>query len=309
MPVKNEKIWSIPKEEFEKHINLGKTLREIAKEFNVCKTTITEVFKLLGLHSHGEEESYKKRAKVNIYKFDSIDTEEKAYWLGFLYADGCVSITKKDYSVIIELAKVDLDHLIKFKKFLEDKRDDSYIKIYTKKKKGIKDTLSCFYRAHSKYLAQALVKLGCYPRKSLTLKFPDESIFVRKELIYDFIRGYVDGDGCIFNSFGRIGIGIVGTFDFLSGIQRYFPQFSKIYHGKGKKIYEIRCTSSKADQITYRLYEHASIYLDRKYERYVALCKLHDSEKSDKIGESCDANAEVTPEIAKGSESTVENSE
>ena len=56
-------------------------------------------------------------------------------------------------------------------------------------------------------------------------------------------------------------------------------------------------------------YENSSIYLERKYLRYTALCKLHNSETSDKIGESCDANAEVTPEIAKGSESTVENSE
>jgi hypothetical protein len=77
----------------------------------------------------------------------------------------------------------------------------------------------------------------------------------------------------------------------------------------GANFYCIRCSHIKAEEITYRLYENASIYLDRKYERYAALCRLHNSETSDKIGESCDANAEVTPEIAKGLESTVENSE
>ena len=78
---------------------------------------------------------------------------------------------------------------------------------------------------------------------------------------------------------------------------------------KRNNIYSITSNCNKADEIAYKLYEHASIYLDRKYEKYVALCWLHNSETSDKIGESCDANAEVTPEIAKGSESTVENSE
>jgi hypothetical protein len=78
---------------------------------------------------------------------------------------------------------------------------------------------------------------------------------------------------------------------------------------KQGNIYRIRSRGENGDQIAYKLYEHATIYLDRKYLRYATLCRLHNSETSDKIGESCDANAEVTPEIAKGSESTVENSE
>ena len=78
---------------------------------------------------------------------------------------------------------------------------------------------------------------------------------------------------------------------------------------KKNNIYAITCNSNMADQVGYKLYENATIYLDRKRDNYTALCRLHNSETSDKIGESCDANAEVTPEIAKGSESTVENSE
>ena len=41
-----------------------------------------------------------------------------------------------------------------------------------------------------------LINLGCIPNKSLTLTFPD---FINDELLPHFIRGYFDGDGCIWN--------------------------------------------------------------------------------------------------------------
>lgn len=45
-------------------------------------------------------------------------------------------------------------------------------------------------------MANDLINLGCIPRKTLVLKFPNEST-VPKQLIKHFIRGYMDGDGCI----------------------------------------------------------------------------------------------------------------
>lgn len=46
--------------------------------------------------------------------FKTIDTEEKAYWLGFLYADGSVSKDLK--AVTLELNIKDIDHIRKFKR-------------------------------------------------------------------------------------------------------------------------------------------------------------------------------------------------
>lgn len=53
--------------------------------------------------------------------FDVIDTEEKAYWLGFWYADGYVaSLTRKsNYIIGCSLAYKDLEHLEKFAKFIK----------------------------------------------------------------------------------------------------------------------------------------------------------------------------------------------
>jgi hypothetical protein len=278
--------------------------KDIAKEFGVSKALVDKVFTKLDLHTTNNRKNV-----FNFHVFDTIDTEEKAYWLGFLYADGCVR--ELGYLLSLQLAKKDRDHIVKFKNFLGDTRDeDKCIRhvVYDRGEGfGINDGYA--YRVYCKQIFKSLVKCGCVPRKSLILKFPDESIFAKKELIYDFIRGYTDGDGCICEDRERLSIAMAGTYDFLSGVLRYLPQFPNVYKRSDARIFEIKCRFNKADEAAYRLYEHATIYLDRKYLRYATLCKLHNSETSDKIGESCDANAEVTPEIAKGSESTVENSE
>lgn len=49
--------------------------------------------------------------------FSLIDTEEKAYWLGFLYADGYIRKGENNHISIV-LQQRDINHLVKFKKFL-----------------------------------------------------------------------------------------------------------------------------------------------------------------------------------------------
>lgn len=295
-----EILRKVPKETFEQYIKDNMTRQEIADLFGMNVRSIARILSELNLTTHGHLYGV---TKIDETVFDIIDSEEKAYWLGMLYSDGCVG---DKGSVKLKLAAKDYDHVVKFKNFLKDIRtDEESVRPEIEKKDG-KEHLQYYYLIYSKYLANSLSKLGCVPRKTHILKFPDENIFSNKNLIYDFIRGYVDGDGCIYNRNGRLSIDMAGTYEFLLGVKKYLP-FPGIY-SQGD-TYRIRCCYNKGDQIAYKLYEHATIFLDRKFLRYAALCKLHNSETSDKIGESCDANAEVTPEIAKGSESTVENSE
>jgi intein/homing endonuclease len=304
-------VRSTPKEVFEQLIEQKITRKQLAAKFGVSISFMDKVLSELGLKTKG----YYHNPYVNGTVFDVIDTEEKAYWLGFLFADGYVGYSKGKYKrVVLKLGEIDRDHVIKFKHFLGDTRDDDkhVIREKSKSRDKTRDLFSYSYYVYNDSLFDTLVKIGCTTRKSLTLKFPDKNIFAKEELVYDFIRGYLDGDGCLTMSSSnknRIRISIVGTEDFLLGIQRFFPQFRTVYRFKSSEVFWIACESNKADQVAYKLYENATIYLNRKYLRYTTLCKLHNSEKSDKIGESCDANAEVTPEIAKGSESTVENSE
>ena len=89
------------KELMEKHSIGARSYKKLRDEYNIRKIAIRN-----------------KKFKVNDDYFEIIDTEEKAYWLGFFYADGCVSIDKNTNSgeCCIKLSKCDYEHLKKFNK-------------------------------------------------------------------------------------------------------------------------------------------------------------------------------------------------
>ena len=70
----------------------GKSLRYLADIYHTSRTTLSEKLKNLGYNIKNKQ--IESRIPETI--FDSIDTEEKAYWLGFIYADGNIkTVTKK----------------------------------------------------------------------------------------------------------------------------------------------------------------------------------------------------------------------
>ena len=209
--------------------------------------------------------------KFNNKVFDSIDTEEKAYWLGFLYADG--SVSAKDNHVELSLKVDDRNHLEKFKSFLDSKNP---VRIGTAKC-GNKIYSRCRFTATDLHFHNKLIELGCIPNKSLILKFPSRDIFTNKDLIKHFIRGYVDGDGCLtYTRDGRLRVTIIGTKEFLKEIMALYPDiFTSTFH-KDKRhpnsnTYFITCSYNKADKFVTLLYTNATIYLDRKYNRFAVL--------------------------------------
>lgn len=251
--------------EIPKLINKGLSIKEMAKELNVSISAISRRCKALNLKVPNHHNSLKFDNTV----FDSIDTEEKAYWLGFLYADGNVHNTANIISLSLKIS--DIAHLEKFKTFL-----NATAKIVTTKiKVNNKFYEICKFSVCNKYFKEQLISLGCIPKKSLILKFPKTEIFQNKNLIYDFIRGYVDGDGCLtFSKNGRLNLSILGTKEFLESLSNYFPgKFKSIYRAKRLKtnVWTISNCGAHADDVTYKLYANAKIYLDRKYERFAVL--------------------------------------
>ena len=124
--------------------------------------------------------------------FKKIDTNEKAYWLGFLYADGCITRfykgeKLKSMSLEITLKDDDCEHLIKFNNALESNVPIQH-RIINNKYNADRLVINCTE------MCKDLINLGCTPVKSLILEFPKNDI-VPQEFIRDFIRGYFDGDG------------------------------------------------------------------------------------------------------------------
>lgn len=241
----------------------GFTQREMAKALNVSRVTVQRALRKL----HVSTPNYHNALKFDNTVFDCIDTEEKAYWLGFLYADGNVSSTINNVELSLSIA--DIDHLEKYRSFLKNISEIKIGKILG----GGKEFQRCRLSVTNKYFKKRLVELGCVPNKSLTLKFPHE-IFAYDALKYHFIRGYVDGDGSIsFTKTGRLVLNVVGTKEFLSEILAIFPQFSKLEKDRRWKhdTFYIRCCGDNADKILIKLYKNANIYLQRKYNRLAVL--------------------------------------
>ena len=205
-----------------------------------------------------------QRKKINENIFKIIDTEEKAYWLGFLYADGYVGLTDNRVELALQLS--DTNHIEKFKTFL-----NSDCKIST-------NTYRSRLLIKNKVIKSSLINLGCTPQKSLTLKFPTYEK-VPKELIRHFIRGYFDGDGSLCVTEKTRSIDVLGTYDFLyqlcleSGIDT-----SKIYVSKSKsnKVFRI-VLGSRIDLYNFSkyIYDDCNIYLDRKYEKFKKLMEYY----------------------------------
>lgn len=234
----------------------GKSLTQIAKEENLSRRKITKIIKDFGepiVNRHN-------LLKFNENFFDSIDTEEKAYWLGFIYADGC--IMQNTYSFELGLSTQDEGHIIKFIK------DIAFTgKIYYKK-----NSISCCLR--SKHFWTILNSYGCVPKKSLKLVFPNENIFKDKTLIRHFIRGYFDGDGCISQYVHQTivspHIEVIGTKLFLQEILKHSKCDAKFKHDNrhSENTFSLEFTKQNGIDFINYLYQNCSIYLDRKFQKF-----------------------------------------
>ena len=256
------KLIQLNKNVLESYIQAGYNSRKVCELLHIGKSTLFKNLKQFGL-------SFSDHKWFDIYKFDTIDSEEKAYWLGFLFADGYVCGYHNQLEV--SLKSDDIDHLLKFKTFLEDKRDDSIIKI-SKVNLNDKQFERCRYIVGDKHFHEELINKGCIPNKSLILKFPDINIFKSEELVFDFIRGYIDGDGCLTISRGRPYIYVDGSKDFLTGLMDFIPEF-KIVPNRNKNHCTIRANTKESLEIYKKLYSNSTIYLDRKYNKFAPFCK------------------------------------
>ena len=193
--------------------------------------------------------------------FETIDTEEKAYWLGFLYADG--SVGSKDNRIELGLAEKDLKQIEKFRDFTGIMNKISYRP----------QTKSYRYSFKSIPCKADLIKQGCVPKKSLILKFPTEEQ-VPKNLIRHFIRGYFDGDGQFTNTKECFQVGIIGTEDFIKGfldsieIQNKNNKIFDVHRENGAKRYTFGAYQDVLNFLNW-IYEESNVYLDRKYEHYL----------------------------------------
>lgn len=214
---------------------------------------------------------------VNQNYFEKIDNEWKAYWLGFLYADGCIvkqtEKGKKKNSLSVCLSVKDEEHIEKFSKSIQS---NAPIKV---KKTNYKNCYCAKIIINNKKICEDLINLGCVPRKSLILTFPDTKK-VPKELIRHFIRGYFDGDGCIHINKEKknIRINFIGTLSFLTELQLILEEecdFRRVKIQKKGKAYSLQYGYMRGIENFYNyLYKNSNIVLNRKFEEFNSIFSL-----------------------------------
>lgn len=241
------------------YLNSSISLRNLAIKYNLNRGLLSGF--LLGKNI----DIYSRKSNVNNLIFSKIDTEEKAYWLGFLYADGNVGFdeSKNINRVEIGLKESDHEHLIKFTKFLDSQKEIKFRK----------STKSCRIMFSSKSMCEDLIKLGCVPKKSLILKFPTYDQ-VPKILMRHFIRGYFDGDGCLSLSkkSSTFTVSVIGTKEFLTGILnemniKNLGVMKKDKRHKNNTFY-IRFKIKEGFDFLKQIYSDSIIFLDRKKELF-----------------------------------------
>ena len=222
-----------------------------------------------------ENFKYKVTYQVDETFFEIIDTEEKAYILGFICADG--HIDGEAYRITIALQESDSDILYKIRDCMQSTHPIKHnIKKENPYKKSDRPVLEqCSLSVNGKKLITPLINMGLAGKKTYTL---DSSImqYVPKELWKHFLRGYIDGDGNItwkkhYNSGYKYLLQVCGNEDFLNGsFQEYFHSNCNIYKFKTSKQCCIWKLSDKKEILLALndMYGNAKIYLDRKYKIY-----------------------------------------
>ena len=90
-------------------VNEGKTVSEIAKQLNKNMSSVSSVVKRFNLTP---KKAYENTIKDDF--FDVIDTEEKAYLLGFFIADGTIDSFTNRMGISIQSSDKEVLDLIKF---------------------------------------------------------------------------------------------------------------------------------------------------------------------------------------------------
>ena len=297
----SEKLKSTIIEEYLNTPEVQRSLTQLQKKYGVKRQTISKWLKEKNI----EVINHQNRLRLDESIFDKINTEEKAYWLGFIFADG--NISSEGYRFEMNLSIVDIDHMEKFREFLKLETEIKVSKNYGN------GNMVCRLSARNVRIWNSLNNLGCTPKKSLTLKFPNINDFSNKQFIYDFIRGYCDGDGSLglynYKNTKNSQVSMVGTYEFLYKL-REFLGISGYIRNKScadykNNAFELKYTGVNARKVARLLYENSSIYLERKYKIYKYFCQFEEESskrKSSKISRSWDANTEVSSEMTKGSE-------
>ena len=214
-----------------------------------------------------------KRRKINDEYFDHIDTSLKAYFLGFIYADGYVvyNEARANYEFGMELQSRDKYILEKLNEEIGGQNiiyHSNPTNILVNNKQIAHSGHSDILRIYSKHLVSGLIKNGIETNKTLKDIHP----IVDDKFFFDFLRGYIDGDGCYYNdnnqTYMHITCASIVPLIYIQNKLNSFEIKTQIYTDNDRK-HRLMCTSfnEMSKLVNHLYYEDGLFCLQRKYEK------------------------------------------
>ena len=255
----------------------GESVKDLVKEYDMSQPNLNALMRFRGIEQRGTQHF------CNFNYFKEIDTQDKAYFLGFIYADGNLHRN----SLKITIRDTDVDVLEKLKLYMKSNHP-----IYKKplfdwngevllKEDGIVEIII----THTS-MPGILNRHGVFPNKTHTISSLPTT--VPDNLMSHFIRGYIDGDG----SFGkykhndgyyRSSLSIVGTSDFLESLNSKILELVGVsFNTNFYDRYPERETNTRTVNMSGNgkvlsflnwVYEDAEVYMNRKYQNYLKMIK------------------------------------
>jgi len=260
----------------------GFSVKQIAEQVGYSQRSLYSVFKRYGVELQGRREPSPFKGKhhteeaklknklahlgrvpanrfhtLNEDYFKEIDTKEKAYWLGFIAADGCVTNNRgwhfswgsKDKEVLEQfLLDIQASH----------------------KAKPLRPGYFYISFANQRFIKN-LMSHGIVPNKTSKLKFPD----LNYDLVSHFTRGFFDGDGCVSSSGGTPNITFAsGSPEFLDSLRSIIDDAvslkkKRLY--RDKRCYHLMYRGCDAIKVGIWMYKDATRCLKRKRETFECL--------------------------------------
>jgi hypothetical protein len=266
----------LTQDEVEKAISLylnGLSYQGIGAELGVSGQAIRGLLVRRGVAARTLSQAHRV-IECNHNYFSELLDEARAYWLGFILADG--SLTEKSYGrtkqISVGLGIVDIGHLEKLRGALQSSH-----KITIAKRDGVDCT--AILRISSSELFDSLLGYGVEPRKSACHKFSER---IPADLLPHYFRGYFDGNGGLSrHGTSKWTISNSASQEFLNIFvawvgERIGGHSAPIYLGDG--IHRVAWSGThRCREILDLLYRDASVFLDRKKALYLDLCSEADA--------------------------------
>ncbi len=246
------------------------TVSAAARKWNITSAGASYILKCLGAKTktrlEAAREVNRKRAGI---KEDCLDTltEEGSYWIGFLTADGCIYQGTGQKQISICLAEKDKSHLRKFVKFFGGRKPRII------KRKGDRGN-EVVARISSDKLVGILSKFGVVERKTKVIGYAGDKC---NDYEWAYIRGIIDGDGCLYrdkNGYLRVHV-TTGSHKFMKSFSKRMTNLGFNFSIASRGTYwNLVASGQSAENFCSKIYQNCSVHLLRKrkiYDKVVTL--------------------------------------